>query len=664
MGIRYDHIGEGHYQQTERAIREALEAVGKDLSDVPFGVSAPVPTREGGTPRQTRELYMGWQRNVGGGGPYAGQDAYFLTGTGIDTLYFDVDTSEREHNFWYLEGLWRIEDEAIVHARTTDDLEDYVALLIRGRTANVVLTVAEDGEPFRVYVELDGRWLFPNEAGSHVLWDDEGRSYIRVTENDLYRLVFLPEWSEHELRLSSDSDQFRMFAFTFGSYVGGENVRARELANFEDRARGFMTALQSVQRRRVHRRRTSRGWFGLVAIGIAALLTASACATTSDDQQQEQAQQEQQDQGEQAAAETTATSTATSTSSSGTSTTTSRAATPAAEPAEQQAQQSEMEMAEQDEAEQDAMQQQADDGMGGMEGGMAVGIIEEANYEDLSPRLQLLRDSGYPVYVSDDGYTIALGTPDLAPGAHRISVVIEGPIGLVEFPALGITVLPADAPGEMQEVVARFSHFPDGVRGFHVTTVNFTDPGRWNLILHIPSEAGFDDVGIAIDVPLDTSAPSVGDTAPPSQSGTLDRLWRIADLSTGETSRPGLYLTISTGRRGRSGQAVRGGLRFTGILHQPPSADRKQRCSRRCEVSSATPPTTSTWTCSRIRSKCAWARNRSRRQSSRSGACTRTSGRSSSMPRAWSSRDSKHSRRWPRSRRRWRSCSRARAWWR
>ena len=222
MGVRYDHIGEGHYEQTERAIRQALEAVGKDLSDVPFGVSAPIPTRQGGTPRQTRELYMGWKRNVGSGGPYAGQDAYFLTGRGIDTQFFDVDRSEREHNFWYLEGLWRIEDEAIVHARTTDNLEDYVALLIRGRTANIVLTVAEDGAPFRVYVELDGRWLFPNEAGSHIQWDDEGRSYILVTENDLYRLVFLPEWSEHELTLRSDSDQFRLFAFTFGSYVGGE----------------------------------------------------------------------------------------------------------------------------------------------------------------------------------------------------------------------------------------------------------------------------------------------------------------------------------------------------------------------------------------------------------------------------------------------------------
>ena len=222
MGIRYDHIGEGDYPETEIAIREALEAVGRDVSDIPFGVEAPIPTREAGTPRQTRELYAGWRRNIGGGGPYAGQDAYFLAGPGIDTLYRDVQTSDREHNLWYLEGLWRTEDESIVHARETDELEDYIALLVRGRTANVVLTVAEDGAPFNVYVELDGRWLLPDEAGSHIQWDGQGRSYIRVTENDLYRLLFLPEWSEHELILRSDSDQFRIFAFTFGSYVGGE----------------------------------------------------------------------------------------------------------------------------------------------------------------------------------------------------------------------------------------------------------------------------------------------------------------------------------------------------------------------------------------------------------------------------------------------------------
>ena len=39
MGLRYRHIGEGRYQRTEREIRAALQAVGRDLSGVPFGVN-------------------------------------------------------------------------------------------------------------------------------------------------------------------------------------------------------------------------------------------------------------------------------------------------------------------------------------------------------------------------------------------------------------------------------------------------------------------------------------------------------------------------------------------------------------------------------------------------------------------------------------------------
>ena len=38
MGLRYRHIGEGRYQRTEREIRAALQAVGRDLSGVPIGV--------------------------------------------------------------------------------------------------------------------------------------------------------------------------------------------------------------------------------------------------------------------------------------------------------------------------------------------------------------------------------------------------------------------------------------------------------------------------------------------------------------------------------------------------------------------------------------------------------------------------------------------------
>ena len=222
MGVRYYHFGEGDYDETEHQIRAALEAVGRDLSDVPFGVDVTTPERQNVGVRQTRELYAGWSRNAGSGGPYAGQEEYFLNGRHVPYDYTDIPTDQREHNRWYLQGLWTTEQQAIVHARETSNLEDYIALLVRGRTTNVVLTVAEDGRPYDVYVQIDDRWVNPLEAGAHIQYDEAGRSFIRVTENDLYRLLYLPEWSEHELKLSSNSDQFRIFAFTFGSYVGGE----------------------------------------------------------------------------------------------------------------------------------------------------------------------------------------------------------------------------------------------------------------------------------------------------------------------------------------------------------------------------------------------------------------------------------------------------------
>ena len=278
------------------------------------------------------------------------------------------------------------------------------------------------------------------------------------------------------------------------------------------------------------------------ALAAATVLMLTACATTSDDQQQEQQQQTQQ---EQTAAAADSSSAGTTSSGSTTAAAPQRTTERAAEPAEQaQQQQMVAEAAQEQQSQGDPMQeqQQDDDGMGGMSPGMSVGILTEANYDDLSPRLQLLRDSGYPVYVSEQGYTIALGTPDLSPGIHRISIVIEGPEGLVESPAMRITVVPADAPGEMEEVVARFSRFPDGVRGFHVTAVDFATVGRWNLILHIPSADGFTDVGIAVDIPLDTLAPSVGDAAPASASRTLLDVPNISDLSTGDEPDPGLYI--------------------------------------------------------------------------------------------------------------------------
>ncbi len=277
------------------------------------------------------------------------------------------------------------------------------------------------------------------------------------------------------------------------------------------------------------RRLAASRTFAIAALAGAALLTLAACGSSSDNQPQAQSQPQARQ--------------------------TVDAEQPQTQPPDadrsSQSQQQERERQEPQEQPADQVEQsvedepgaaaQPDDDAGEAQSVAAAAIIEPAAYEDLNPRLQLLRDSGYPVYISDE-YIIALGTPDLSPGVHRISVVIEGPAGLIEFPAISVIALPEAAPDDAQEVIARFARFPDGVRGLHVTAVDFTRPGRWHVILRIPSEDGFADVGLALDIPEDTSAPSVGDSAPASLSRTLLDVDNIADLSTGETPDPGLYL--------------------------------------------------------------------------------------------------------------------------
>ena len=70
-------------------------------------------------------------------------------------------------------------------------------------------------------VTLDDEWLTPEQAGDDVLFDDEGRSYLNVTEGRMYKAVEVPEYGQFTLKLSSESSNFAIFAFTFGIYTDG-----------------------------------------------------------------------------------------------------------------------------------------------------------------------------------------------------------------------------------------------------------------------------------------------------------------------------------------------------------------------------------------------------------------------------------------------------------
>ena len=218
--IHYTHFGEGAYRETELEIRRVLLDAGYDISAIPVG-EIENKERDDTARSVTRELYGGYDRNYSVYGLYAAQDAYYLAPDReieYKDLYAETDSYPPQK--FVLNGLWRNEREAIVHARETDDLSDYIALRFHGRSANVVIDPPEPDE-FRVYVELDHRPLAENEVGVDIEFDEEGRSYFDVKEGRMYKILETPEYVETTLKLSSDSPNFAIFAFTFGTYDGG-----------------------------------------------------------------------------------------------------------------------------------------------------------------------------------------------------------------------------------------------------------------------------------------------------------------------------------------------------------------------------------------------------------------------------------------------------------
>lgn len=224
--IRYTHFGEGAYAETEEQIQKLLAEAGASVESIEvsdeFERAIDQAARASSDPyeNQTRELYAGFNRNynalaAGNTAPYVRHQEFYQA-PNQELQYFDP--GEHVNHFLYLEGLWLNGFEEVIHARETEDYEDYVGIAFAALEANVVLSV-EDGETYEVRVTMDGAPLDPSQAGGDIRFDDEGNSYILVDKSDLYHLVQLSEFGPHDLKLSSNSDRFSLFAYTFGSYL-------------------------------------------------------------------------------------------------------------------------------------------------------------------------------------------------------------------------------------------------------------------------------------------------------------------------------------------------------------------------------------------------------------------------------------------------------------
>ena len=221
--IRYTHFGEGAYDQTEEMIKKLLAEAGSDPGAGLVSPEAPErdPSAYPADHMQglTRELYAGAGRSYSalynGDAPYILQEEFYQ---GAEQVVDFADPGEHSNHFLYIQGLWHNGLESLAHARQTEAFEDYVQVKFFAREVNVVMSVEDLAEPYDVRVTLDGSPVGEEAAGADVMYDDEGNSYVRVDASRMYNVVDSNIFSGRELRLSSNSEDFELYAFTFGAY--------------------------------------------------------------------------------------------------------------------------------------------------------------------------------------------------------------------------------------------------------------------------------------------------------------------------------------------------------------------------------------------------------------------------------------------------------------
>jgi thiol-disulfide isomerase/thioredoxin len=191
--VRYKHIGEGGYQETEDVLRSLL---GVDPASPRAASPGSGEPPAAAADKITPETYLGTTR--GSAGARRGVVTYPEPGP--------LATGECR-----LVGRWGAEEQKVTAATAGAA----IVLAYRAGEVNLVMTPPITG-PVEVQVELDGRPLPPAFRTVDTLVDDSGATYVRVDHDGLYRLVLTPDVEEHTVRLIARQPEVDAFAFTFG----------------------------------------------------------------------------------------------------------------------------------------------------------------------------------------------------------------------------------------------------------------------------------------------------------------------------------------------------------------------------------------------------------------------------------------------------------------
>lgn len=195
--IRYDHIGEGKYDETEKAIQELLEERATQLG---LNVAAAEPLVQieefEHTSYRTPELYFGYK--FAAGRNQLGNTEGFSPGNDVT---YSLPNDLKLHHF-YLDGIWKNLQGSM---QLVSD-EGRIQLPYFAKEVNIVTAGKGD-----LTILLDGNPISPEYSGIDI---SEGK--VLVKEPGLYNIITSDDAASHTLEIIIANPGFEIYTFTFG----------------------------------------------------------------------------------------------------------------------------------------------------------------------------------------------------------------------------------------------------------------------------------------------------------------------------------------------------------------------------------------------------------------------------------------------------------------
>ena len=196
--IRYDHIGEGGYEESERVIQKLLaeRSAALDIQVAYADDTVDIPAFEH-TGRTTPEIYFGYKLALPSRNYLANSEGFNPENI-VSYMIPEKATQDKFHMVgdWYngKDGMKLVSEEGGIF------------LPYYAREVNIVAS-----NPANLIIRLDGEIIPSEHAGSDVI-----DGIVEVNDARLYNIIDSPVAGVHYLEIITDSPGFEIFTFTFG----------------------------------------------------------------------------------------------------------------------------------------------------------------------------------------------------------------------------------------------------------------------------------------------------------------------------------------------------------------------------------------------------------------------------------------------------------------